>query len=144
MLVTGVDYGGKTVSLSPGLRIHIPYGAVYAKDKDGDYDIFKPLYTPPGYKAGYFQIDDEVETSWKISGLHDTGSIEYPNDKPLSPEEKQKLLREGMVNVGVHMTREDEDAKKPYVPGSSTHVEETEDGFTIHSTITASEAGGKY
>ena len=80
MQVNGVSPGGKELELFPGLSLQVPFGAVYARNEDGNWDLSMPRSAPRGYRDGPFELDDEAETAWKLSDFRQvfSGTIEAP------------------------------------------------------------------
>ena len=138
MKINGVPREGKWLSMDGGLHIQIPYGAAYGKDEDGNWNIIE-LEHCSSYKPGPFTADDEAPFRWKLSGLHPQ-SVRIGDDVP--PAVRSQLPRL-LQRIAIQMTG-GKPSDQPYELGSSTQVEETEEGFTLRSSISASEAGGAY
>lgn len=145
MRMYGVPENGKRVTFTDGLSLHIPFGVAYGKDEDGKYNIVRYQSVPAGYRNGAFTVADEVEILWRISGLQRTAVIDFASDEmELTPEAVQEAMREKIRDVAKSMVQEDNSTDEPYELGSSTNVEETEDGFVLRSSISMNAAGGSY
>ena len=138
MKINGVPREGKWLAMDGGLHIQIPYGAAYGKDEDGNWDIIE-LENCSSYKSGPFTVDDEAPFRWKLSGLHPQ-SVSIGDDVPQAVRSQLPRL---LQLIAIQMTG-GKPSDQPYELGSSTQVEETEEGFTLRSSISASEAGGAY
>ena len=138
MKINGVPREGQWLSMDGGLHIQIPYGAAYGKDEDGNWNIIE-LEHCSSYKPGPFTADDEAPFRWKLSGLHPQ-SVSIGDDVPQAVRSQLPRL---LQLIAIQMTG-GKPSDQPYELGSSTQVEETEEGFTLRSSISASEAGGAY
>lgn len=145
MRMYGVPENGKRVTFTDGLSLHIPFGVAYGKDEDGKYNIVRYQSVHAGYRNGAFTVEDEEEILWRISGLQRTAVIDFASDEmELTPESVQGAMREKVRDVAKSMVQEDNSTDEPYELGSSTKVEETEDGFVLRSSISMNAAGGSY
>lgn len=145
MRMYGVPENGKRVTFTDGLSLHIPFGVAYGKDEDGKYSIVRYQSVPAGYRNGDFTVEDGEEILWRISGLQRTAVIDFASDEmELTPESVQRAIEEKVRDVAKSMVQEDNSTDEPYELGSSTKVEETEDGFVLRSSISMNAAGGSY
>ena len=146
MRLNGVPKEGKRIQVTDRLSLQIPSGVAYGKDDDGHYNMIQYQSLPKGYKNGSFTADDEEEVLWSITGLKEQGVItfEAEDDTQLTPEAVREVMRSKIVDIAKSMVQEDNSSKEPYEPGSSTKVEETEDGFVLRSGISINAAGGSY
>lgn len=155
MKMNGVPQGGNRVSLTEGLSAQLLFGAAYGRDKDGTWTIVQlkqPL--PKKYKDRTFELDDEAEFLWKISSFHEMGAFGYSEKEflghsaeelggEITPETVKVSAENALDGMFASMVQGAPDPE-PYELGSSTKVEETEDGFTLHANISSKAAGGSY
>ena len=141
MKLTGLSAEGKRLEIPGGLSVQLPHGAAYGTDNDGDLILYRFDPVPAGYRAGSFEVEDETPFAWKLSGLKERATLSVEESVPLNEVrgEAEKALR----GIAENLTA-GEESQEPYEPGSSTQVEETEDGFTIRSNLSISNAGGSY
>ena len=145
MRVYGAPVEGKRINLTDRVSIQVPYGVVYSKDEDGNYTLTKYKYTPEGYRDGVFTVNDETEIRWQISSIKQQAEMNFQSDTGVfDPAEMRNVMRTSMESLAQSMVREDNSSKEVYEPGSSTHVEETQGGFTLRSQISMNAAGGSY
>lgn len=139
MQVNGVSPGGKELELFPGLSLQIPFGAVYARNEDGNWDLSMPCPAPRGYRDGPFELDDEAETAWKLSGFRQvfSGTIEVPRDQAA------KAAAENLEELAQKLT-EDQDQSESDEDRYTFDVDEKEDGLTFQADFSTAQAGGSY
>ena len=138
MRMTGVPPKGKWLSITGGLKVLVPYGAAYGNDDEGDLNIIQ-FKDGAGNTAPTFEAADDAPFSWKVGGLRPQ-SVNFEDDVP---QEARDRLPQLLQLIAGQMTGGQPSAE-PYELDSSTQVEETEEGFTLRSSISASEAGGAY
>ncbi len=139
MQVNGVSPGGKELELFPGLSLQIPFGAVYARNEDGNWDLSMPRSAPRGYRDGPFELDDEAETAWKLSDFRQvfSGTIEAPRDQAA------KAAAENLEELAQKLT-EDQDQSESDEDRYTFDVDEKEDGLTFQADFSTAQAGGSY
>ena len=139
MQVNGVSPKGGELELFPGLTLRIPFGVAYARDEDGSMNLLKPRTTPKPYRDGPFELDDEVETTWKLNSLRSvlSGTIEAPR------AEAAKTVEEGMEGIAKNLT-EDKDQSESDEDRYTFGTEEGEDGLTFQANFSTAQAGGSY
>ena len=139
MQVNGVSPGGKELELFPGLSLQIPFGAVYARNEDGSWDLSMPRSAPRGYRDGPFEMDDEAETAWKLNSFRQvfSGTIEAPRDQAA------KAAAENLEELARKLT-EDQDQSKSDEDRYTFDVDEKEDSLTFQADFSTAQAGGSY
>ncbi len=139
MQVNGVPPSGKELELFPGLSLQLPFGAVYARNEDGNWDLSMPWPTPGDYRDGPFELDDEAETTWKLNSLRSlfSGTIEVPR------AEAAKAVEESLEDVARSLT-EDQDQSESDEDRYTFGTEEGEGGLTFQANFSTAKAGGSY
>ena len=123
----------------PGLSLQIPFGAVYARNEDGNWDLSMPRSAPRGYRDGPFEMDDEAETAWKLNSFRQvfSGTIEAPRDQAA------KAAAENLEELARKLT-EDQDQSKSDEDRYTFDVDEKEDSLTFQADFSTAQAGGSY
>ena len=140
MLMRGVPREGKRVELTKGLSVHLPYGAAYGKNEDGDLFLLQfsqPL--PKNYKESLFSADDEAEYRWRLNGFAQKSITEFPftaEEMADSEEEWHQKLEQLLNDLAMQLTRQTETEEKEQEKHQEpeTQVEEDEDGNTTFRT----------
>lgn len=139
MQVNGVSPGGKELELFPGLSIQIPFGAVYARNEDGNWDLSMPCPTPKSYRDGPFELDDEAQLDWKLTDFRKIvdGTVEVPRDQAA------KAAAENLEELAQKLT-EDQDQSESDEDRYTFDMDEKEDGLTFQANFSTAQAGGSY
>lgn len=141
MYVTGVPAEGKRISLGYGLSIHLPYGAVYAKNEDDENQFMIRMLSPiPGnYRAGSFSIDDDDTPLWNLGSFRRSATFdcsESSEDEALDAIAKNlKSFSEGMSKGSDTAVTEDDKRKDSW-------SEDADGSVTFSSSISIGLTGG--
>ena len=136
MQVNGVPPSGKELELFPGLSLQLPFGAVYARSEDGNWDLSMPWPTPKSYRGGPFELDDEAQLDWKLTDFRKIveGTIEAPRDQAA------KAVEEMLEELAQKLT-EDQDQSESDEDRYTFDVDEKEDGLTFQADFSTAQAG---
>lgn len=139
MQVNGVSPGGKELELFPGLSLQIPFGVVYARNEDGNWDLSMPWPAPRNYRDGPFELDDEAQLDWKLTDFRKIfdGTLEVPQ------AEAARAVEEHMEELAQGLT-EDKDQSESDEDRYTFDVDEKEDGLTFQADFSTAQAGGSY
>ncbi len=98
-----------------------------------------PCSAPRGYRDGPFELDDEAETAWKLSGFRQvfSGTIEAPRDQAA------KAAAENLEELAQKLT-EDQDQSESDEDRYTFDVDEKEDSLTFQADFSTAQAGGSY
>ena len=139
MQVNGVSPGGKELELFPGLSLQIPFGVVYARNEDGNWDLSMPWPAPRNYRDGPFELDDEAQLDWKLTDFRKIfdGTLKVPQS------EAARAVEEHMEELAQGLT-EDKDQSESDEDRYTFDVDEKEDGLTFQADFSTAQAGGSY
>ena len=143
MKLNGVPAEGKRIALANGVTVQLPGGAVYGKDEDGDVFCGVLDSQPMAYRDGAFSVPDDVTFNWRIAGCKENNGLFGDIELGSSPSGRKLAIQQACDKIIAANSSSEEIKNEPYEFGSSTEVEETEDGMRITSSIQTSQSNGQ-